>query len=267
MLGPALAGTVSAAFGPAAAIAADAGTFAASAACLSLVRIAPLLASARGRLWDEFSAGARFLLRQPVLRPLTALLTVFLLLTFGLTDVVIFRLSDGLGASDGVVGLVLALGAAGTALGATSVSFLRRRLGFGACWIGSMVVGAASTLGLIAASSVAVVCVLVAVYFAALAVGGICSLSLRQQVTPEALLGRVTSAFWTIHFSLGPIGAAGLTALAGRFGTAAAFAVAGGGSLTVAVVALATPVRMARPESVYRVEHQAEAPVSGGGRE
>lgn len=254
VLGPALAGTVSAALGPAAAIAADAGTFAASAGCLALVRLAPLRPSSRGRLRDEFSAGARFLLRQPVLRPLTALLTVFLLLTFGLTDVVIFRLKDGLGASDGTVGLVLALGAVGTAIGASVVSSLRRALGFGACWIGSTAVGALSVLGLTVASSVPVVCALVAVYFASLSVGGICSMSLRQQVTPEPLLGRVTSAFWTIHFSLGPIGAAGLTALAGRFGTTTAFAVAGGGALAVAALALATPVRLARPEQLTTMD-------------
>ena len=30
-------------------------------------------------------------------------------------------------------------------------------------------------------------------------------MSLRQEVTPGRLLGRVTAAFWTIHFSLGPL--------------------------------------------------------------
>ena len=43
-------------------------------------------------------------------------------------------------------------------------------------------------------------------------------MSLRQEVTPDHLLGRVTAAFWTIHFSLGPLGAALLTWAAGRFG-------------------------------------------------
>ena len=41
--------------------------------------------------------------------------------------------------------------------------------------------------------------------------------SLRQQVTPDHLLGRVTSAFWTVHFSLGPVGAAVLAWAADRF--------------------------------------------------
>ncbi|MDR7274758.1 MFS transporter [Catenuloplanes atrovinosus] len=248
VLGPALAGTVSAQLGPAAAIAADAATFAASAACLLAVRLAPVPASVRGRWRDEFSAGARFLLRHPVLRPLTALLTVFLLFTFGLTDVVIYRLKSGLDAPDAVVGLVLGAGAVGTALGALAVAPLRRRLGFGACWIGSTAMCAGAVLGLAVASSVPVVCALVTLYFASLSIGGICSMSLRQQVTPEHLLGRVTSAFWTIHFSLGPLGAAALTALAARFGTATAFTVAGAGTLALAATALTTPVRASRPE-------------------
>ena len=47
-------------------------------------------------------------------------------------------------------------------------------------------------------------------------------MSLRQQVTPDHLLGRVTAAFWTIHFSLGPLGVALLTWAAGHYGVEAA---------------------------------------------
>ena len=46
-------------------------------------------------------------------------------------------------------------------------------------------------------------------------------MSLRQQITPDHLLGRVTAAFWTIHFSLGPVGVALLTWTAGHFGVEA----------------------------------------------
>ncbi len=59
---------------------------------------------------------------------------------------------------------------------------------------------------------------LAALYLGCASVAGICSMSLRQQVTPDHLLGRVTAAFWTIHFSLGPLGAALLTWTAGHYG-------------------------------------------------
>jgi hypothetical protein len=73
-------------------------------------------------------------------------------------------------------------------------------------------------------------------------------MSLRQQVTPDHLLGRVTSAFWTVHFSLGPVGAAVLTWTAGRYGVGRACVAAGAGCLLIAAAALFTPIRQPTPE-------------------
>ena len=53
-------------------------------------------------------------------------------------------------------------------------------------------------------------------------------MSLRQEVTPPALLGRVTSAFWTIHYAFGPVGAAVLTAMAAHVGVTTVIAISGG---------------------------------------
>ncbi|MEK8105649.1 hypothetical protein NKG94_11775 [Micromonospora sp. M12] len=47
---------------------------------------------------------------------------------------------------------------------------------------------------------------------------------------PDHLLGRVTSAFWSTHYALGPIGAATLTWAAGRYGVQAVTLVAGAGA-------------------------------------
>jgi hypothetical protein len=68
-------------------------------------------------------------------------------------------------------------------------------------------------------------------------------MSLRQEVTPEPLLGRVTSAFWTLHYSAAPAGAAVLTWVAERRGTGPVALAAGGACVLTAVVALFTPVR------------------------
>lgn len=88
-----------------------------------------------------------------------------------------------------------------------------------------------------------------ALYLGCVSVAGICSMSLRQQVTPDHLLGRVTSAFWTIHFSMGPVGAAVLTWGAARYGTTPVFVLAGVGCLLIAMTALFTPVRGRHPEN------------------
>jgi predicted MFS family arabinose efflux permease len=246
--GPALAGAVSGWIGPAGAIAIDAGSFGLSAALLLLVRL-PARTRAEGdrtRPWDDLLVGARFLLRHPVLRPLTVLLTAFILLTYGIDDVVIYHLRHDLDQPDGTIGLVLTVGAAGTVTGSLAVPWLRRRLGFGACWIGTGALCGAAIAALSVTGRVAEVGALMVVYFGCLSIGGICSMTLRQEVTPEHLLGRVTSAFWTIHFSLGGVGAAAFTWLAQHHGTRLTFAVAGAGVLAVATATLATPIRKVR---------------------
>ena len=68
---------------------------------------------AAGVPWRSFAVGARFLWRHPALRSLTLLLACVLFLTYGLTDVFIYYLKHDLGRTDGTVGYVLAIAAAG----------------------------------------------------------------------------------------------------------------------------------------------------------
>ncbi|MFG2008489.1 MFS transporter [Micromonospora sp. NPDC048868] len=259
VLGPLLAGVVSARFGPTAAIAINAASFALSAFGLWLVRLrrsdegatAGGTAAREGRL-AEFLAGARFLWRQPVLRSLTVLLSVFIFLTYGFTDVLVYHVKHDLGGSDGTVGTVLGLAALGTVVGALLVAPLRRRRGFGITWIGAHAMCGLAIVGIGVVGSVRGVTVLTAVYLCGVSVGGICSMSLRQEITPDHLLGRVTSAFWSTHYALGPAGAAVLTWAAGRYGVTAVTVVAGAGCLLVAVGGLFTPIRRAGSEPVAR---------------
>jgi MFS family permease len=195
-------------------------------------------------------AGARFLWDQPVLRALTVLLTFFIFATEGLPDVLIFHIKHDLGRGDGVVGLVLAIAALGTVVGALAVAPLRRRLGFGACWIGAVLLCGVAIGGLGATGSVPPTAGLAALYLGCTSVAGIASMSLRQQITPDYLLGRVTAAFWTIHFSLGPAGAALLTWTAGHYGVEPACLASAALCFFLGAAALLTPVRQRTPEPV-----------------
>jgi len=245
--GPVLAGLVSQAFGPTAAIGIDAVTFGLSALGLSLIRVRRVVPDAPEALWRGFLSGARFLWRHPTLRSLTVLLTLMLFLTTGLDDVLVFYLKHDLGQPDRTVGYVLAAVGVGSIAGALLVAPARRRLGFGACFLGGYVLCGLAIAMVGATAAVPVIAALVAVFGATTALAGTCSMSLRQEVTPSHLLGRVTSAFWTIHYGLAPLGAATLTAATGRFGVPAVAAVAGAGCVVVALCGLATPVRLARP--------------------
>ncbi|MGC5307933.1 MFS transporter [Micromonospora zamorensis] len=268
VLGPLLAGVVSARFGPSTAIAANAASFALSAAGLWMIRLRPapadgVAAVARERPLAEFLAGARFLWRQPVLRALTILLSVFIFLTYGFVDVLIYHVTHDLGGSEGTVGTVLGLAALGTVAGALLVAPLRRRRGFGATWIGAHAICGFAVAGVGIATSVPAVTALTAVYLCCLSVGGICSMSLRQEITPDHLLGRVTSAFWSTHYALGPAGAVVLTWAAARFGVAAVTLAAGAGCLLVAVGGLFSPVRRAGSEPAAAQVGLRAAPAGG----
>jgi MFS family permease len=250
--GPLLAGLVSALLGPAAAIAFDAASFALSAGGAFLIRLraqdGPGAAPVRERPWREFLAGARFLWRHPVLRSLTVALSCYVLLTFGLTNVLIYYLRHDLGQSYAVVGVVLAVAAAGTVAGSVLAARLRRRIGFGASWIVPVAAAGVAIACIGATAAIPVIAVLAATYMACESVGGICSMSLRQEVTPDHLLGRVTSAFWTIHGAPGPVGAVLLGWAAGRYGVGPVLVTAGTGCLLLAAIALFTPIRLAAPE-------------------
>ncbi|MFD0818360.1 MFS transporter, partial [Micromonospora zhanjiangensis] len=257
--GPMLAGVVSGLFGATAAIGIDAATFAASAVGLCFVRLrpcppaAPAAAGGRetpGTSWRDFLAGAQFLWRHPALRSLTLLLSLLIFMILGLTDVFIYYLKHDLGRTDGTVGTVLAVAAVGTVVAALLVAPARRTLGFGTCWIGANALGGLAVVGVGVSTDVVAVALLVATFTFAVAVGGICSMSLRQEITPDHLLGRVTSAFWTIHSALGPLGAALLTAAVARVGSPTVLVVAGVSCLTIALSGLLTPIRQRRPEHV-----------------
>ncbi|MFH9070208.1 MFS transporter [Streptomyces alboflavus] len=278
--GPMLAGLVAAALGPAAAVGIDAATFAVSAVGILFVRIraaapppeteaegarggsgpsdepAPVEAE-RGGVREEFLAGARFLWRHPVLRPLTVLLTLLIFLTAGMTDVIIYRVKEDLGHGDGTVGYVLTAGTLGTLAATFVVARLRGRLGFGVSWIGAHALGGVAVACLGLSGSVPVLAFIAAGMLFCTGVGGINSMSLRQEVTPSHLLGRVTSAFWTIHNALGPVGAAVVTLAAGVWGVRPVCLVVGLCAVVIALTGTLTGIGRAR---TGRVEGDRAAP-------
>ncbi|WP_217247211.1 MFS transporter [Streptomyces sp. AC602_WCS936] len=252
VLGPLCAGVVAAWSGPAAAVGVDAASFGVSAALVALVRFRPRPADDRPEdkgerpgLRQDLRTGVAFLYRHPVLRALTVLLCCFSFLTLGLNDLIIYHLKHDLGHDDGTVGTVMAVGALGTITGALLVARVRRRLGFGPTWTGAVAVCGLAFAGMGRATDVATVALLSAAFLACVGMAGTCSMSLRQEVTPEHLLGRVTSAFWTLQYSVAPVGAAVLTWAAERRGTTPVALAAGACCVLIAAAALFTPVRRA----------------------
>ncbi|MEV0318581.1 MFS transporter [Streptomyces sp. NPDC050658] len=250
--GPALAGLVASAAGPAAAIGIDSATFAVSALGVLLVKFdgRPERSDAaqRGNIRQEFLAGAKFLWAHPVLRPLTLLLSLITFLIYGLTDLVIYLVKHELHHPDTTVGYVLTAGTVGSFIASAAVARVRKRLGFGVAWVGAFTLAGLAVAGIGLSGSVPVIAVLMTITLMCTGIAGICSMSLRQEVTPGHLLGRVTSSFWTIHTALGPIGAGITTAAAAGLGVTTVCLIIGVAVLAVALTGTLTGI--ARPHPV-----------------
>ncbi|HVY28905.1 MAG TPA: MFS transporter [Polyangiaceae bacterium] len=251
VIGSALAGGVCARFGPVWAVGVNALSFAASAASLSSLRfrrdraerdpneaLAPLA---------EIAAGLRYLVGHRVLRSLTLFQTgVALLGSIGVgaavIDLVVYRLRVDLAESGGVVGFSLALAALGAVLGALSGGRLARRAGLGTIGIvGTAVQG----LGLVLGGwgrSLGLVIVSGMLWSGGLTFRAVAVTSLRQRLTPDALLGRVLAAGWTLIFAASSLGAVLVTRAGAVLGAGSAMKLVGALLLVVAASASASPL-------------------------
>jgi predicted MFS family arabinose efflux permease len=133
----------------------------------------------------------------------------------------------------GVLIVTLAIGGVIGSITATTVS---RRLGRGRALQLSVFVGALAFLGLGVVRDAALAGVLLAISSWSVIVWNVLTMSLRQQLIPEAMFGRVQGAWRTAVWGAMPVGAALGGIVAGNFGLAAPFTLAGIGHL--AVVAL-----------------------------
>ncbi len=246
VIGPVAAGVLAARFGPVVALGIDAGSFGASVATLFAIRLRRAAADREGervRPFAELWEGVRFLWQEPTLRALTFLIMGFSFLTLGALDLFVFRMKNDLGQPDGTVGTVFGLASVGAILGSLLAAPGYRRWGFGVCYLGGAVVQGVALIAVGTAPVVALLIPATMLFMATDLFKGINSMSLRQQITPDHLLGRVTAAFWTLNGAPGPIGAAILTALAARMGASTALVVAGVLYLSVAVAGIFTPAR------------------------
>ncbi|MBV9786751.1 MAG: MFS transporter [Chloroflexi bacterium] len=252
-IGPFLAGFFSNRYGPAAAIGVNAISFIASAISLVLIRLRPpsqAQAARRSALsFDELSAGVRFVLNEPVLRSVMVIFFLFTLIASGGYDLFVYYLKHDLGQNDSAVGIVFGVAALGGVLGGVLAPLLRQRLGFGACFIGGMCIECTAIALIGLASTVPLIAGMAAGMAFANSVKLINSMSLRQEITPDHLLGRVTSAFWILIRVPRPLGAAIATGLGAQIGAPAVLVLMGVLGLAVALFGLLTPARIRSPKA------------------
>jgi MFS family permease len=255
--GPLLAGVIIALFTPPAAIGVDAVSFLVSAVTLMCIRLRPLplagpaIGGERASHLGDLLAGIRFLVHQPLLRTVTLMNGIAGMVLLGSMDLFIYRLKHDLHQSAGTLGVVFGVASAGIIVAGVFTPRLRRRFGFGVCWIGGL--GGAG-LGLMAfawTASIPLLMLILVLFLFMNTVTYVTNRSLRQEITPDHLLGRVTAASWTLSGITTPVGAAISTALAAEFGAPAVLVGMGVITALLAAVAVGTPVNHRRPERLY----------------
>jgi MFS family permease len=252
-LGAPLGGVMVALGGLPLALAVDGVTFAISVATLATVRPRPLAAglaksrSASGYLSD-LVVGARFLFREPVLGPLTAINLLGNLAFVGPMNLGLAELSDHRGWGPAGIGVLFAgfgVGAAGSAL-----LLLRWRIQRAAgIWIA--VLCAVSGVAIV---SMALAPDLVVAVGATLALGliigpmAVASSVLAQQRTPDELRGRISSFNLLSSYGTVPLAVIGTGLGIAAIGITATFAVCGAISAAALLLLLAPGLRAAAIE-------------------
>jgi predicted MFS family arabinose efflux permease len=261
--GPALAGALVGWTG-----AAPAFGFAAALSVCAVFLLAGLREPARPKLpprhpLEDLREGAAFVFRHKLLRPVFATQIVFNTAFFILQAVYVPYAVDRLGLSAAAVGATLAIYGIGMVAGALLAARVMRALPFGAVIAIGPISGLAAALAMVLTIWVPIAA-LAGLSFFLMGIGPILwvisTTTLRQLVTPPALLGRV-SAINATAYGARPLGAAIGALVGGIYGAETCLVVAAIFFLIQAMVILLSPVpSLARQPEAAGSRDEAAAP-------
>jgi hypothetical protein len=188
----------------------DAASFLVSAATLALIGgtfNAPRDTEPRRAIRQEVAEGLRYVLGHPVLRNISAMMALINLVAATVyTQLVVFAKGQ-LEASDSQVALLYAAGGAGVVLLSLAAGPVRRRLSFSVAALGALLLHG---LLMVALAATRWYWVALALWAAISGLGiffNINTVSLRQQIVPNHLLGRIISIAGVLAWSAIPVGA------------------------------------------------------------
>lgn len=258
--GPALGGLVVGAIGAPLAIAVDAVTYVVDAALIAGMRVQESAnrKSVRRSIRREVAEGLRWTYRHRVLGPLAVSTHVwFLANAAALTVLAVFALRT-LSFSPFVYGLLFAVGGVATLIGATLAPRLGARFGSGATITAGRAIYPVAWIMVAfapAESAPQADAIAVALVFSAIALHGFAGgmenaneMSLRQAVTPDALMGRTNATMRSANRTLAAIGALAGGTAATVLGERPALAIIVGVFATAFIIAIASRLPAARDD-------------------
>lgn len=249
-IGPALGGLLFAA-ALSAPFLLDALTFAASALLLlrmqgrfSAVTSSAVAVNPRRSILREITEGLRWIRHDPVLRLIFVLIGSASFLQGSAFGLLALYARDVLVVSAAVFGLVWAIAAAGDLLGSLATGRLREMLGAGRTITAAIAASGVGYLLIGVSSEVVLFAVGLAISGFSVVTANIVLMSLRQRLTPDRLLGRVSSVMRLGTHGLYPLGALFGGLVADHFGgVRTTFLLAGVVTLALAVVTGPTLLR------------------------
>jgi MFS family permease len=258
-IGPPLGGLLAAA-GLALALGAPAAAYLVGAGFLALIagsfRATGAGPAGSTRLRDDIAEGMRFVWRHPVLRPLAIMLGLQnMTFSAAFSVFVLFAVAPGpMGLSEAGYGVLTAALGVGSLLGSWLAVPVERRLGRVRTLVLSILLNGISLI-------LPVVTVLAIPIGAAMLASGagivfwnVITVSLRQRITPDRLLGRMNASYRLVGWGTMPLGAVLGGVLAEVLGLRGAFLVAALGTFAVLI-----GFRYVTEEAIARAE-AAEAP-------
>ncbi|MFI9553044.1 MFS transporter [Nonomuraea endophytica] len=224
-IGPPLAGLLAAA-AAALAFATPAALWLLAVAALFLVRGSYRVERAEpATLRADIAAGLRYLWRQKVLRRLAVLTGLFNFASNATSAVLVLYATGPMNLPEAGYGLLLGAIAAGSLVGSLAGAWLERRLG--RTWTLALALPAGAVLIGVPAATTSPYLVGAGFFVGGIGivVANVVMVSLRQRITPDAMLGRVNSCYRLIAWGTMPLGALMGGLLAQQIGLRPLFAV------------------------------------------
>lgn len=192
----------------------DAATFLVSAVLILAItgdfRTKQAMATARTKIdwWGEIKEGMGWLWRHRLLRSLAIILGLMNALMMMTLSTYVFFVQEILELNASQFGLLMTAGAIGGVVGSATAGQVSKRLGSGTALFVSIAILTIQFLITGLTSSAIVVWVLFFVGTLGAVVWNVITVSLRQQIIPDDLLGRVNSVYRFLAWGMMPIGAA-----------------------------------------------------------
>ncbi len=194
--------------------------------------------SRAGSFRDDVREGITWLWRQRLLRTLALMAGFYNLVVFGMVAILVLFVQDEVGLGNVGYGLILSALGVGGFLGGFLADWYVERFGEGSALILTILIAAtaATTMGF--TSSALVVGAMIFLFGIATTLWNVVAISLRQELTPDPLRGRVAAASKMIAYGAEPIGALVGGLVAAWVGLRGPMLVAGAGLALMVMVVL-----------------------------